>query len=228
MTPREATTFRRLQHQLRAIERRLHQSDQVVEQANSGTSIFDLSGAVITMNAAMYRLLHTCESLTTDMRLLSVIRCLTGRDTAECRELFRRIVFKHERERIPITHPSTGEFMVVVLQPVFRSDHLANDAEEIQAFDVQGIHVELFPGELLCGIYDVREHVAERTLAAVNETLDDILGLSSQILAIAAPSVATSRVECRPRHATQCNSANPCSPMGTQNRSTCCCRLKSM
>ncbi len=188
-TPCETLTFDRLQGQLRTVERRLHQADQVVEQASCGKAVFDLSGAVVTMNATMYRLLHACNIVGPDTHLLQVIRVLTKRDMSECRDLIRRVVFRQQRERIVVSDPADDQSLVLMVQPIFRADQMTMDASELHAFNVQGIHVEVIQGEVLGDVQEVREHMAEQTLAAVHDTLADVSALSSIVRAGVAPQV---------------------------------------
>ena len=185
--PNEATTFERLETQLRTIERRLHQADQIVEQAGFGKAVFDLSGAVVTMNATMYRLLHACQITGLETHLLPVIRSLTRRDMSECRELIRRVVMKQQCERIVVSDPASDQPLVLIVQPVLRSDQLADDLSDLHAFNVQGIHVQVIQGDILGGVQEVREHMAEQTLAAVHDTLADVSAISSNLKSADAP-----------------------------------------
>ena len=224
-TPNEAVTFERLQTQLRTIERRLHQADQVVEQASFGKAVFDLSGAVVTMNATMYRLLHACHIVGSDTHLLQILRSLTRRDMSECRDLIRRVVIKQQRERIVVSDPTGDQPLVLIVQPVFRSEQLANDMSELQAFNVQGIHVEVIQGEVLGDVQEVREHMAEQTLATVYDTLADVSALSVAALGRTdAAGTAANRRHVRPGPCRPCNAVSRCWPMGSPRTWMCCCR----
>jgi hypothetical protein len=186
-TPDEVFAFDGLQTQLHTIERHSHQTNQVIENASFGQAVFDLSGAVVTMNATMYRLLHACKIAPIESQLLQIIRSLTRRDMWECREMIRRVVMAQQHERVVVAGPSNQQSMVLVVQPSFRCEQLVNHHTELHTFNVQGIHVELFPGDLLGEIHDVCQHVAQQTLAAVDNTLEAVSSRSAQLSAPIAP-----------------------------------------
>jgi hypothetical protein len=178
-TPPERFAFRRLRSQLNRLERRLHQADQVLEQASVAEAVFDLSGMAVTTNAAMLRLLHAWQAGATDTRLLDILHSLTLRSIAECRQVLRRVVIERRRERIVAREPHTDQPVVAVLQPVMISDHHADDSTAVHAFGVQGVHLEVLSAELLCDVHDLREQMTDQTLATVLDTLGDVSTLAA-------------------------------------------------
>ncbi len=177
----EAETFELLQRHLNSIERRLHESYDVIEHASSGKAVFDLSGQIVTMNAAMFRLLHGFGIASPDARLLHILHVLSKRDSGECRELVRRVLVRGRRQRLVATDAHGENAMVLIMQPLVRSAQLGNDVHCLNAFASYGIQLEIFEGDLLQGLHKVREHIAEHGLSTLENVLLEVLSLTEEL-----------------------------------------------
>lgn len=176
----EQDTFEGLQRYLHSLERRLYQTYQVVEQATIGKAVFDLSGNVVTMNAAMFRLLQRQGLGSLEVSLLQVLRILSGRDIVECRELVRRVLVEGREEQINVKDVLQDEPLLLFVRPLNASDWVSDQTDEMRAFHSHGIHVELLPG-LFQESFHVREHIAGQAMDALDEILGDVLSLSHDI-----------------------------------------------
>ncbi len=176
----EQDTFEGLQRYLHSLERRLYQTYQVVEQATIGKAVFDLSGNVVTMNAAMFRLLQRQGLGSLDVSLLQVLRILSGRDIVECRDLVRRVLVEGREEQINVKDVLQDEPLLLFVRPLNASDWVSDQTDEMRAFHSHGIHVELLPG-LFQESFHVREHIAGQAMDALDEILSDVLSLSHEV-----------------------------------------------
>ena len=177
----EEDTVERLQRHLRSIERRLHQSYGVIESSTSGKAVFDLGGNVVTMNASMFRMMHSFGMASMEVKLLQVIRTLSKRDVSECRDLLRRVIVQGRRERLIVTDHAGSHPMVLVVQSLVKSSQVANEPDEMHVFQAHGVQLEVLEGTLLSEMHAVRDHITHEGLDAVDQVLADVLALCDDV-----------------------------------------------
>jgi hypothetical protein len=171
---REQELFEHLQGHLYMMERRSHQTYQVVEQSSSGKAVFDLSGSVVTMNETMFRLLHPYGFASLDVTLLQLISSLCQRDLTACRALLRHVVVDGREERCILQNPNTRAHLVLMLRPLKAPQSVKQREDEMLAFETLGVHVELFESDMFSDVHELRDHIAEQALEVVDEILDEV------------------------------------------------------